>query len=36
QGAQPSEPVAQMLQRNGVWAKYLASKNSAASTTEAS
>ena len=26
QGAQPSEPVARMLQKNGIWAKHLASK----------
>lgn len=30
QGAQPSEPVARMLQQNGIWDKYLASKNQAA------
>jgi small subunit ribosomal protein S16 len=32
QGAQPSEPIAQMLQRNGIWAKHLASKTQAKDT----
>jgi small subunit ribosomal protein S16 len=26
QGAQPSEPIARMLEKNGIWAKHLASK----------
>jgi small subunit ribosomal protein S16 len=30
QGAQPSEPVARMLQKNGIWEKHLASKVKAA------
>ncbi|MCE5258735.1 MAG: 30S ribosomal protein S16 [Chloroflexi bacterium] len=34
QGAQPSDPVARMLQKNGLWEKHLASKAQAASTTE--
>jgi len=35
QGAQPSEPVARMLQQSGIWEKYLASKNQSASTANA-
>ncbi len=34
QGAQPSDPVARMLQKNGLWEKHLASKTQVANTTE--
>ena len=34
QGAQPSNPVVKMLQKNGLWDKHLASKTQTVSTTE--